>query len=48
MASTSAAIRDSWQLQWWILSQGDGIEIIAPKALRKAIGDSLKSAGEYY
>jgi predicted DNA-binding transcriptional regulator YafY len=44
----TATIRDSWQLQWWILSQGDGIEIIEPKVLRKAIGDSLKSAGEYY
>lgn len=44
----TATIRDSWQLQWWILSHGDGIEIVGPKALRNTIGESLKSAAQYY
>lgn len=37
----TATVLDTWQLQWWILSQGNAIEILAPKLLRSRIKDSL-------
>jgi predicted DNA-binding transcriptional regulator YafY len=44
----TATVADSWQLRWWILSQGDGIEVIEPIMLRKEIANSLKTAAEQY
>ena len=44
----TATIADTWQLHWWILSHGEGIEVIAPKTLRETIGKRLKMASEYY
>lgn len=44
----TATLPDTWQLHMWILSQADGIEIIAPKELRKAISQRLKKASEIY
>lgn len=44
----TATVADSWQLRWWILSQGDGIEVVAPEELREEIALSLKrAAGQY-
>lgn len=40
----SATVVDSWQLKWWILSQGSQIEVIAPKNLRKEIASELRSS----
>ncbi|MBT3204438.1 MAG: WYL domain-containing protein [Gammaproteobacteria bacterium] len=44
----TATLADTWQLHWWILSHGEGIEVVGPKAVRDAIGDRLKAASEYY
>lgn len=38
-----AELIDSWQLRWWILSQGEAITIKSPKSLRKWVCDT---AGE--
>jgi len=44
----SATVSDSWQLKWWLLSQGAGIEVTSPVALRKKIGSVLLEAGNQY
>lgn len=44
----SASVVDSWQLHWWILSQGGAIEIVAPKSLRDRTMASLKDALAQY
>lgn len=44
----SATVSDSWQLRWWILSQGDGIEVLAPAALREEIWRQLCAAAANY
>jgi len=40
----SATVTDSWQLSWWILSQGPQIEILEPASLRQRIQQSLEQA----
>ncbi len=37
----TATVMDSWQLQFWILSQGPAITVTAPVALRKRIHQQL-------
>jgi predicted DNA-binding transcriptional regulator YafY len=44
----TATVTDSWQLRWWILSQGDGIEVIEPNTLRNDIARQLQRASEQY
>jgi len=44
----SARVHDSWQLQFWILSQGDGIQVLAPKSLRSRISKELSKASRQY
>ena len=44
----SATVSDSWQLTWWLLSQGPGIEITGPATLRKKIGGLLADAAAKY
>lgn len=44
----SATVTDSWQLRWWILSQGASIKVMEPVALRKEIADTLQLAGGQY
>ncbi|NCB85753.1 MAG: WYL domain-containing protein, partial [Bacteroidia bacterium] len=39
----TATITDSWQLRWWILSQGAGMTVLEPKDLRKDIITELKN-----
>ena len=39
----SATVRESWQLDFWILSQGAAITVLKPVALRKHIIASLKN-----
>lgn len=41
-------IKDSWQLQWWILSQGAQINVIAPGALRSRVKNILRESLERY
>lgn len=33
----SATVTDSWQLQWWLLSQGSALEVLAPPRLRSRL-----------
>jgi predicted DNA-binding transcriptional regulator YafY len=40
----TATMADSWQLQWWVLSQGAAIKVLAPEALRAAIADELSQS----
>lgn len=41
-------IAETWQLRWWILSQGSALEVLAPKALRREIADTLREAAALY
>lgn len=43
-----ATVQDSWELRWWILSQGPGIEVLEPLALREEIVQSLRDACKRY
>jgi predicted DNA-binding transcriptional regulator YafY len=36
------------QLQWWLLSQCAGLEVIAPVDLRERIADQLNKAADRY
>jgi predicted DNA-binding transcriptional regulator YafY len=40
----TATVRDSWQLHFWILSQGPAITIIQPVSLKRQIVSQLKDA----
>lgn len=44
----TATVSDSWQLTWWLLSQGSSIEVTSPVTLRKRIGDKLAEAAARY
>lgn len=44
----SASVVDSWQLHWWVLSQGSAIQIVSPAALRDRVVSSLKEALKLY
>lgn len=43
-----ATVRDTWQLRWWILGQGKGIEVLAPDELRFAMRQELLEALSQY
>lgn len=38
----------SWELQWWILSQGPAVEVLEPTALRKSIAECLRAGSALY
>jgi len=40
----TATVKDSWQLQFWILSQGPAITIVQPLSLRKEIIGKLRES----
>ncbi len=44
----TATVRDTWQLRWWILSQGAGVEVLGPDELRTAIAQELQQAVARY
>lgn len=44
----TATVLDTWQLNWWILSQESNIEIVSPAQLRKGIIDQLSNALNQY
>lgn len=44
----TATVRDSWQLIWWILSQGDAIQVQAPLDLRERIKHQLEATLRLY
>jgi len=41
-------VRDTWQLGWWILSQGAGIEVLGPGHLREKIAQEIDAAHARY
>ena len=44
----SATVNDTWQLRWWLLSKGSGIEVLSPEGLRTEIAESLEEALSNY
>lgn len=44
----TATVLDTWQLAWWILSHGPGIEVLKPVRLRSQIASTLKEAAAQY
>ncbi|WP_269522399.1 helix-turn-helix transcriptional regulator [Coraliomargarita parva] len=44
----TAKVHDSWQLSFWILSQGAEITILSPKSLKEAIHQQLSQAAKNY
>jgi len=44
----TATIKDSWQLQFWILSQGEEIVVVQPAHLKKRIKASLQATLKNY
>ena len=44
----TATVNDTWQLHWWLLGQGAGVEVCKPKKLRKEIMGSIKRALDNY
>lgn len=43
-----ATVSNSWQLRWWLLSQGDGLIVEQPIGLRQQIAETLiKAAAQY-
>ncbi|MBH3430430.1 WYL domain-containing protein [Pseudomonas alkylphenolica] len=43
-----AVVSNSWQLRWWLLSQGDSLIVEQPLALRQQIADTLSNAAAQY
>jgi predicted DNA-binding transcriptional regulator YafY len=43
-----AGVLDTWQLRWWLLSQGDEIIVVEPAELRAALAETLESAAAAY
>ena len=41
-------IRDSWQLRWWILSQGEGLVVLGPEAVREEIAATVEAMYKEY
>ena len=39
-----AIIPNTWQLRWWVLGEGERIEVLEPESLRKEIIRTLKEA----
>lgn len=44
----TAEVADTWQFRWWIMGEGDRIEVIAPYELRAQIADGVSKAYKYY
>jgi predicted DNA-binding transcriptional regulator YafY len=44
----TATVKDTSELRWWLLGFGDGVEVLAPKALRKEFKEMAKSMARIY
>ena len=44
----TATVNDTWQLRWWLLSQGAGLEVCLPLSLRAEIKAALIEASKLY
>lgn len=47
-ARLTATVNDTWQLHWWLMGQGAGLEVCAPAALRESISKALIDACKLY
>ena len=47
-ARITATVSDAWQLRWWLLSQGEAVEVCGPEGLREEIIGSLEGALRRY
>lgn len=43
-----ASVNNTWQLRWWLLSQGESLEVKKPETLRKIIIGELEAALALY
>lgn len=39
-----ATVNDTWQLQWWLMGQGAGVEVLDPESMRAKIANGLEDA----
>jgi predicted DNA-binding transcriptional regulator YafY len=44
----TVTVNDTWQLHWWLLGQGAGIEVIGPAELREGIKLAVVEAAKLY
>ncbi len=44
----TATVNDTWQLHWWILGQGVGVEVHGPLTLRHVIQESISKSIDLY
>jgi len=44
----SATVNDTWQLRWWLMGQGAGVEVCTPLALRTEIVKGLNETRAQY
>lgn len=44
----SATVQDTWQLKWWIRSQGAQVEVLEPKSLREEFRETLRQTLAMY
>jgi len=43
-----ATVNDSQQLRWWLMAFGSGVEVVAPKQLRKHLAEDAKALVHLY
>jgi predicted DNA-binding transcriptional regulator YafY len=43
-----ATVPYTWQLRWWLLGEGERIEVLEPKDLRREIARTLQNASKFY
>lgn len=48
LAIVRAKVVDTWQLHWWILSQGASLEVLSPKKLRREVAQELVEMSALY
>ena len=44
----TATVNDTWQLRWWLMGQGAGVEVCAPVGLREEVKKALHDAAKLY
>lgn len=43
-----AKVKHTWQLEWWLLSKMDDLEVLEPEDLRASITEKLRAASQRY
>ncbi len=44
----TATVNDTWQLRWWLMGQGAGVEVCRPVGLREEMRVALSNASKLY